>query len=333
MRLDNMRADRLLSLLMLLQTRGKTSAPRLAAELGVSVRTIYRDMEALSTAGVPVYSERGPEGGCALLDSYRTTLTGLTEAEVRALFAISIPEPFEALGQDMKTALLKLAASLRTRQRGIETTTHQRLLLDTTGWFQAQHAAPYLSTIWRAIGEDRTLRLVIRLESFDAHIERTVMPYGLVAKAGVWHLVCAWRDQLCVYRLARLAGAQLAEETFVRPADFELAVFWKEWCTAYEANTPYFPVVARVSPALASILHYYFGERAHHILADASQPDDDGWVVVSLPFESFEAARERILGMGRAVQVIEPEALRLSVIDFARQIIAAYSASTEAAGR
>ena len=321
-----MRADRLLSLLMLLQTRGKTPAPWLARELGVSVRTIYRDIEALSAAGIPVYAERGPTGGCALLDTYRTTLTGLTQAEVQALFTLSIPEPLEALGlgQKLKTALLKLSASLRPDQHGDEARI-QRLHLDSSGWFQSGENVPHLSTIQQAVWEDRKLHMTYRLESFDAQVERFVMPYGLVAKAGVWHLVCAWREQFRVYRVARVVDVRLSEETFTRAPDFDLSAFWKQWCAAYENNAPYFPVTARITPALVHVLPYYFGDRVERLLAQAGPPDADGWITLTLPFESFEAARERILGMGRAVEVIEPEALRLSVADFAQQIVALYA--------
>ena len=147
-----MRADRLLSILMLLQARGKMSAQALADELEVSVRTIYRDLDALSAAGVPVYAERGPGGGCLLLDSYRTTLTGLTRDEVRALFALSIPSALSELGIDdeARTALYKLSAALPASRRPDEAGSRQRVHLDPEGWSDPKAPAPHLQRIYQA---------------------------------------------------------------------------------------------------------------------------------------------------------------------------------------
>ena len=186
-----MRADRLLSILMILQARGRVTAQQLAEELEVSVRTVYRDMDALSAAGVPVYAERGPGGGCSLLDSYRTTLTGLTRDEVRALFMLSIPAPLAELGvgQELKAALLKLSAALPASRRYDEAHVRQRIHLDSVGWSETVEPVPHLRTVQQAVWEDRKLQLTYRLP-FEAQAEWLVEPYGLVAKAGTWYLVC-----------------------------------------------------------------------------------------------------------------------------------------------
>jgi predicted DNA-binding transcriptional regulator YafY len=141
-----MRADRLISLLMFLQTRGRMTAQELAKELEVSERTVYRDIKALSTAGVPIYTMRGPGGGCALLDSYRTDLTGLTDDEVRALFMLSIPAPLAELGvsQELEAALLKLSAALPAARRYEENRVRQRILLDSIPWFHPHEPVPHL---------------------------------------------------------------------------------------------------------------------------------------------------------------------------------------------
>jgi predicted DNA-binding transcriptional regulator YafY len=321
-----MRADRLLSLLILLQTRGSLTAETLASELEVSVRTIYRDLQALSTAGVPVYAERGPGGGCSLLEGYRTTLTGLTPQEARALFMLSIPAPLDQLGvsQELKAALLKLSAALPASQRGEEESSRQRIYLDSSWWFQPEEAAPCLAAIQQAVWQDRKLRLTYRAD-FGTLVQQTLAPYGLVAKASVWYLVYAHPSgDVRALRVSRVAEAVILAESFQRPASFHLAEFWKAWCAEFEDNRLLYRVTARVSPELARQLPHYFGDEIHARIAQAQPPDGEGWITLSLPFESFSAARARILGFGRAIEVLQPEALRKSVIDFAAQIVDFY---------
>lgn len=321
-----MRADRLLSIMMLLQARGRMTAQDLAVELEVSVRTIYRDLDALSMAGVPVYAERGPGGGCALLDSYRTTLTGLTRDEMRALFMLSIPAPLAELGVDheLKAALLKLSAALPAARRQVEQRVRQRIHLDSEGWFEAREPVPHLRTIQQALWQDRMLEIVCQLR-FETLAKWVVEPYGLVAKANIWYLVCARKGSIRVYRVSRVIDARVLNETCERPADFDLAAFWQRWCAATEENRPSFRVTARVSPDFLSWLPYHAGERIGDKVARAGPPDAEGWVTVTLPFESLEDARERILGLGRAVEVLSPIALRRSVLDHAEQIVDLYT--------
>lgn len=331
-----MRADRLLALLMLLQTHGHMTAQRLARELEVSVRTIYRDIDALSAAGVPVYAERGPGGGCALIDSYRTNLTGLTQDEVRALFMLSIPAVLDELGvsQELKAARLKLAAALPPATRRDEAWARQRVYLDWTAWFQPEEPVPHLQTMQQAIWEDRQLHLKYRLEvgTYTKLAERLVDPYGLVAKAGAWYLVCAEDGRMRVHRASRVLDARSADEHFARPADFDLASFWQAWCARQEEAThPYYPVTVRVAPDLVPLLPLYFGDRIRDEIAQAGPPDAAGWITLTLPFERLEDARERILGFGRAVEVLEPEPLRKSIVDFATQIVAFYTRREEIA--
>jgi predicted DNA-binding transcriptional regulator YafY len=320
-----MRADRLLSILMLLQARGRMTAQDLADEVEVSVRTIYRDMDALSAAGVPVYAERGPVGGCALLDDYRTSLTGLTPDEVRALFMLSVPAPLAELGvdQELRAALLKLSAALPAARRHDEERARQRVHLDSVGWFETKEPVPHLHTIQQAVWEDRKLHLTYRLP-FEAQAEWPVEPFGLVAKASTWYLVCAREGHTRVYRVSRVLDALVSNESFERPADFDLAAFWREWCAEVEENRPVYLVTARVAPDFIRWLPALFGEQIHDSISGAGAPDAEGWITLTLPFETLEDARERVLGFGRAVQVLEPQALRNSVLDYATQIVALY---------
>ena len=322
-----MRADRLLSLLMLLQIHGKLSARQLAKELEVTERTIYRDVEALSMAGIPIYGEPGREGGFTLVDHYRTTLTGLSDAQVRALFMLTIPAPLADLGvsQEARAALLKVSAALPGDHRDDERRVRQRFYLDAVGWDRGEEAVPHLQTIHQAVWHDRQLWITYRLGPLAVDLEQRVEPYGLVAKAGIWHLVYRRGEALRVHHVSRLLGARPAEETFVRPADFDLAAFWQNWCAEQDRSRSDYSVTARVSPQLRPQLPRVFGDRLRACIAEAGPADAEGWITLELTFESLEAARDRLLSLGSSVEVLAPRALRESLADYARQIAAVYS--------
>ncbi|RPI89139.1 MAG: WYL domain-containing protein [Chloroflexi bacterium] len=320
-----MRADRLLSLLMLIQSRGQMTAQELADELEVSERTIYRDITSLSAAGIPVYASRGPGGGVRLIEEYRTTLTGLTPDETRALFMMSIPAPLMQLGmgEKLKGALLKLSASLPEPRRADEARTRQRIHLDSSWWFQAEQQVPCLQTIQQALWQDRRLRIKVRRDFFNTEFEQEAEPYGLVAKANIWYLVYGCEGAPKVTRVSQIVEAELTPEGFARPPEFQLEAFWEKWCREYESQPPFCARV-RVSPEALPMLAEYMGERARAQLRHRPSPDQDGRVTLDLPFESFISARTRLLGLGRAVEVLEPETLRRSLIDFAEQIVGFY---------
>jgi predicted DNA-binding transcriptional regulator YafY len=320
-----MRADRLLSLLMLLQSRGQMSARQLADELEVSERTIYRDITALSAAGVPVYASRGPGGGVRLIEKYRTTLTGLTPDETRALFMMSIPAPLTQLGmgEKFKGAFLKLAASLPDARRVEEERTRQRILLDSSWWFQTNPNVPCLQTIQQALFQDHRLWMKVRWDFFNTEFEQIGDPYGLVAKANVWYLVYGRGGNPHVTPVAQIVEAQILPDVFTRPPEFQLGPFWEKWCHEYESQPPFCARV-RVAPEALSMLGEYVGDRARQSIDRSQVPAADGWITLDLSFESFIAARTRLLGLGRAVEVLEPESLRTSLIDFAEQIIKFY---------
>jgi len=318
-----MRADRLLTLLMLLQARGKMTAEDLAEELEVSIRTIYRDVDALSITGVPIYAERGPGGGIALLDRYRTTLTGLTEDETQALFMLSIPAALADLGvsKDLKMALHKLSAALPAMRRGTQQRVRQRIHLDPTSWQPATTTTPHLLTLHQALWEDRLLTITYRLP-WDAEQTRTVQPLGLVAKAGTWHLVCRWDRDPRVIRVGSIIGARLNDETYERPTDFDLTRFWAGWCETVRLNQPRFTATVRMKAQLYDELAHDDGQGQIEVLEPAGA---DGWLFARLTHTSFEGARRIILSWGNAAHVVAPEALRQSVLDFAEQIVAAYA--------
>lgn len=324
-----MRADRLLSIMMILQSRGRVKADDLAEELEVSVRTIYRDITALSTAGVPVYCERGPGGGVELIERYRTDLTGLSTDEARALFMLSIPTPLDELGvgSELKAAMLKLSAALPATRQDDQKTSRQRVHLDWTPWFHEQEPQPHLQTTQQAVWEDRLLYVEYYTEAGEwlGTIQTTLAPYGLVAKSGNWYLVGRRKDgNISVIRTTWIIEARILDENFQRPENFDLGKFWLTWRNHYESRKPFYSVKVNLAPQLLENVSNLFGENVGTEIASAKAPAPRGWFSLTLPFESLEDARQRLLPLGGAVEVIEPVALRMSLIDYAAQIAGVY---------
>ena len=328
-----MRADRLLSMMMLLQTRGHITARELAERLEVSERTIYRDLEALSIAGVPVYTERGPGGGCVLAEGYRTGLTGLTETEVRTLFMSGTPGPLAdlGLGQALEAALLKLLAALpQSHQRNIERA-RQRIHLDATAWSYSEETVPHLRTILEAIWQDSKLRLLYRKSGGEVS-QRVVEPLGLVAKATVWYLVAAIDGgELRTFRVARIQEAELTGEIFSRPETFDLASHWTEASRQFESTWLRYHTTLRFSPTIIAELPFIFGEGITPLIERAGAPDAEGWLTLKLSFESFEVALSRVLSFGTDVEVLAPLELRNKLLQFAASILAFYEQRTGSA--
>jgi predicted DNA-binding transcriptional regulator YafY len=318
------RADRLLALLMFLQNRGRTTTDRLAEELEVSRRTVIRDLYALRVAGFPVYTERGPGGGVYLHQDFRMKLTDLTHDEVAALFALNVPAPLADLGMgaEAKGALLKLAAAQPAARRGVERDVRSRLYLDPDPWNASRVALPTLSALRRAVWEDRWARTTF-LRAHLVPIEREIAPHGLVAKGTRWYVVWRGRDgELRVDRVAAALGAELLDEQFERPPGFDLQEFWTTWASAYEASRPFFRAVVRVRSDVLSQLEHDLGRHVER--AGAAQPDSPH-VEMEMTFDDFEQARALLLSCGGAVEVLDPPALRLSLVDYAEQITRRYA--------
>lgn len=324
-----MRAGRLLSILLILQNQGRVKAAELANELEVSVRTIYRDVTELSAWGVPVYCERGPGGGVELIERYRTDLTGLSTNEARALFMLSIPDPLNELGvgEEFKAAMLKLAAALPAARRDDHQDSLQRVHLDWIPWFHEHKPQLHLQTVQQAVWEDRKLEIEYYIDAgkWLGTITASLCPYGLVAKSGRWYLVARLdNDNFVVVRVSWIVDSNLLEEKFERPDDFNLGAFWKTWRSDHEARRPHYPVRVRVPLNMLDYLPTLFGEQIQREIEAAYPPDSQGWHTLTLPFETFEDARQRLLSLGGAVEVIEPIALRMSMIDYANQILGVY---------
>ena len=245
-----MRADRLLSLLLMLQIEGKLKAKELARRLEVSPRTVYRDLDALTAAGVPVYAEPGPTGGVALLDGYRTQLTGLSGAELQTLF---FGKP-QALLQDLglstvaEAALLKVLASLPAPSQERASSARQHLYIDTTGWAKSPDAVPLLPQLYEAVWQER--RVWLRYARSHKTVTRLVNPLGLVARGSVWYLVAAVEGEVRTYRVSRVEELELTEEPCVRPEGFDLAAHWEASKRTFKDNLPRYPARVRAAPGL-----------------------------------------------------------------------------------
>lgn len=312
-----MRASRLLSLLMLLQTRGRMTAPELAAELEVSVRTVYRDVESLSAAGVPVYADRGPAGGYRLVDGYRTRLTGLTSDEAVSLFLAGLPGPASELGMGpvLAGAQLKLLAALPDELRERAAAMRELFHLDAPGWFRDPEPIPYLSEIGDAVWARRRLR--VRYRSWRRGEQWTTLePLGVVLKAGLWYLVARAGDKIRTYKIARVGAVEPLEEEFARPEGFDLAKFWQDWTERFERDTYTAEAVIRISPqGRARAVHLTAPAVRRAIEETAGAPDAEGWFRATVPIESIRHAVVDLLKLGADLEVLEPAELREAVID------------------
>ncbi|MFC3824139.1 helix-turn-helix transcriptional regulator [Planomonospora venezuelensis] len=308
-----MRASRLLSLLLLLQTRGRVTAAELSRELEVSVRTVYRDVEALSSAGVPVYADRGPAGGYRLLDGYRTRLNGLTAEEASSLFLAGLPGPAAelGLGEVVAAAELKLLAALPPEPRFHAARMRERFHLDVPGWYRGADEAPFLSEAAEAVWEQRTLRMTYRRWG-PQDVERLAHPYGLVLKGGSWYMVAAVGGSAPrTYRVARILAAEVTGDRFERPADFDLAEFWTNYAAEFRERMYTGEARVRLAPGAERLLRVTVGDdAADAALAGAGPPDEQGRRVLRLPIESVRHAHWLLLRMGTDVEVLEPAGLR-----------------------
>ena len=250
-----MRASRLLSILTTLQARGRITAPELADACEVSVRTIYRDIDALAAAGIPVYAERGAEGGYRLLDGYRVRLNGLSQPEAEALFMTGLPGPAAALGLDaaMLAAQTKLMAALPANLRPNAGRMQERFHLDAPSWFGETEQPKHLRAIAGALLRESPIE--IRYQSWRAEKRRRVAPLGLVLKGGSWYLAGSVDGSVRTYRVARVLDCSVLDERFVRPADFDLATYWQAATTRLEAEMHPNYATVRLSPFGVKLLN------------------------------------------------------------------------------
>lgn len=317
-----MRADRLLSILLLLQANRRMTAGTLARRLEVSPRTIHRDMEALSAAGVPVYAERGTGGGWVLPETYRTNLPGLTEAEAQAVVLAGPPRLLADLGLSAASnaAWIKLLAALPEISRRTAEHARQRIHVDLAGWRGSRDAAPFLPVLQDAVWRDRRLRLVYQ-RADGTGTERVVDPLGLVAKGRLWYLIAAVEGEVRTYRASRVQAAEVLDEPSMRQPEFDLAAYWAASSSGFVAALPRYPIVARVAP---EVLRQLEGVGLYAQVERVEGADGRGWPVVHVLLETPEQACVYVLTFGTRLEVLEPRELRDNVVALAESVAAFY---------
>lgn len=314
-------------MLLLLQTRGRLTAAQLAAELEVSVRTVYRDVDALHAAGVPLYGEAGHAGGYRLIDGYRTRLTGLTENEAESLFLTGLPGPASelGLGAEVAAAWLKLTASLPPELRDRATRIQQRFHLDAPSWYAEPDDAPALTAAADAVWRERKVHIHYHRWREPTEVTRTVDPYGLVLKAGRWYLVAASK-RISTYRVSQIRELTVLDESFQRPADFDLAAYWQSYLADFDARRHVDTATIRISPDLRERLVDAVEPSFHRAVEEtATAPDDHGWVTAVVPIEKPYHAHRLFLGFGADVEVLAPASLRERIKESVAALTRTYS--------
>ncbi len=327
-----MQSSRLLSILLRLQAEGRVSAHSLAETFEVSVRTIYRDIDALSAAGVPVYAERGRNGGFQLQGGYRTRLTGLDRQEALNLFLAGAPLAAEqlGLGAAFETMRMKLLAALPDATARDAQRVAARFHLDPVAWFQGPDQQNRLPELASAVWAGRMISM--RYDSWKGVVERRVAPLGLVQKAGLWYLVAAANGQPRTYRVGSIESLQIEDQPAPSPRDFDLRRYWKHFVRDYEARMQSMEARVRARPtALRALgrLSHAMGEA----VAAAGAADDEGWHELRIPIESVEAATAELLRLGPDVVALAPRSLVTSLRHRSRELVQLYATAAGAPSR
>jgi len=335
-----MRASRLVSILLLLQSRGKLTAQQLADMLEVSVRTVYRDVESLSEAGVPVYGDAGPDGGYQLLGGYRTRLNGLTAAEAQALSLAGMQRAAAELGLGtvLATAQLKLQAALPAELRDRTDAISERFLLDAPGWYHDGDSSPYLAAVADAVWHQRRIEVRYRRWTAPTDVTRLLDPHGIVLKVGKWYLVArdaaekdadaTGRDtsEMRTYRVNHILRLTGTGERFARARGFDLAAFWASSVAGFRAGLWQGEARIRLSPGGRDRITELMSQAVISAAeGSASAADQDGWITAVVPIESLIHAHQDFLRLGADIEVLEPPELRRRLAETARLLAAIYA--------
>ncbi|MEU3272654.1 WYL domain-containing protein [Saccharomonospora sp. NPDC006951] len=316
-----MRAERLVALLFTLQSRRSATVSELATALGVSERTMHRDIAALQASGVPLWTEQGRHGGVRLVEGWRSRLDGLTSREAVAIFAMGVPRALTelGLGTAVSAAHAKLSATLPAPLREQAQHLAQRFHLDAPGWFRGEDDTEHLAAVATAVWEQRRTR--IGYQRGGDVVEREADPLGLVLKAGVWYLVARVGSDIRTYRASRIVGTTDLGERFERPADFDLATWWQNSSVQFERSLRTQRVRLRLSPAglraLPAILDI---DQAREALEQAGNPAPGEWTEIELEMEDIPIAVSQLLGLGAEVEVVAPSAARSAFAETARRM-------------
>ena len=335
-----MRASRLIKMVLLLQSRREMTAAELAAELEISERTVSRDVQALSEAGVPVYADRGRAGGYRLVGGYRTRLTGMDRSEAEALFLSGVPSALRDMGlaDAASAAKLKVSAALDPALRGAHDSTEQRFHLDAPGWWQAPETPALLPALADAVWADR--RAAVRYRREGGEVARELEPYGLVLKAGRWYLVARvpgsegdrYRDAWRVYRVDRFTEVTVHDVAFSRQEGFDLSAFWAEHAAGFARAILRTEVTVRLSEAGARRLRHVTDRAAAEEALEGGSVDGQGRTTVRLRVENEEVGYSQLFALGPECEVLGPPSLRARCAEAARRTAALYAADGGAGG-
>lgn len=318
-----MRADRLMNIMILLQNKGKMTAKELSSELEVSDRTILRDMDALTNAGIPVVSERGKEGGWRLLDNFRSKLSGLSLDDMKSLFLFPSEELLEDLGLN-NTPLdtrHKLVEAVPAAYRDEVQAMWERIHIDSGTWKQSRENADALHTVLQAVWDSK--RLNINYEQADGEQkERLVEPLGLVAKGNTWYLVASRNDMMRNYRVSRIHHAKVINETFKRPVHFNLGAYWEQSKAEFVQNLPTYDVEVEIHPEIMNRMK--FTAKFVQVI-NTEKPRGDKWIAATLRFHNELEAAEYILGFANKMKVVSPKSLTDKIVSSAMSVIDFYN--------
>ena len=307
-----MRASRLLTILMTLQSKGRVTASELAHDCQVSVRSIYRDIDTLSGLGIPVYSEQGVNGGYRLLDGYRTQLNGLSKSEAESLFLLGLSDPAEKLGlaPAMSEARLKLLAALPKHLRDDAERFHSCFLLDTPAWFTENEEVDHLPQLMSAAWNQQKIK--VEYQSWRARDTRILEPYGLVLKSGAWYLVAKNVQKIKTFKVARIRQLTILEQVFEPDSQFNLSEYWQTSTADLEKALYPNTIQLKLTRKGLNLLHHFSSPyvRQH---TQVEKTDEKDWAHVSLPSGKPDHAIIDILRLGPDAVVLEPESLRIAV--------------------
>ncbi|MFI5584681.1 helix-turn-helix transcriptional regulator [Amycolatopsis sp. NPDC051758] len=320
-----MKAERLVALLFTLQRRRSATAAELAEELGVSERTMHRDLAALRDAGVPLWTEQGRHGGFRLVDGWRAGLDGLTAREAVALFALGVPEALAGLGLGTagSAARAKVSAGMPAEQQEHAALVAGRFHLDAPGWFGGADEPPVLATVVHAVWAQRQLSVAYRRR--DKVASRLLEPLGLVLKAGVWYLVARVPEDNAfrTYRVSRILNAASSEVAFDRPADFDLARWWRASSATFEQVARPLRVTARLNRlAVRELRRVFGGEHLADTVVSLGEPDVDGWAEAELALEGDEIGLGQLVALSPGVEVLDPPEVRTALAAIGAELAA-----------
>jgi predicted DNA-binding transcriptional regulator YafY len=324
-----MRASRLVSILLLLQSKGRLTAQELADELEVSVRTVYRDMDSLAASGIPLYGETGHDGGYRLIDGYRTRLTGLTTGEAESLFLTGLPSAAAdlGLGASVTAAQLKLMAALPPELRDRAGRVAERFHLDAPSWYRDADSVPQLGDVAAAVWDQRVIRVRYLRWEKPHHITREIEPYGLVFKAGRWYLVAAAGATKRTYRISRILALETLDTTFERDSTFDLASYWEEYLRHFDQRRHVDSATIRISPRALARLPEIAEPAVVEAARRTEQPDSDGWLRVTIPVDEPGQALADLFRLAPEVEIVHPAELRATMIETVQALSRVYETS------